>query len=180
MDITKGDNVFRALSPAIDGWEYWTAYKDEDGKTKRKPHRVTLDSEVPTDELGFNKWGNRETPKVFWAFVVYNRAADAIQILQITTKTVREQIGKIVNNKKWGNPKEYDIVISKEGDGMETTYTVNPEPKEKLDPEIIKRYEAMKIDLNALYRNEDPFALEEFVESEVTPEQVDKMMNDKE
>ena len=156
MKLEKGDNVFRVLSDAITGMEYW---KEADGK--RKPVRLHSEEEIKIGDLETDEKGNLVMPKHFWAFIVFNRAAEKIQILEITQKTIRRQVNALYNNEKWGDPKGYDITITREGDGFETEYTVMPNPKEELDEGIVKLHKDMRINLDALYEGEDPFSASE-------------------
>jgi len=153
MKFEDGENRFRVLSSAVVGMEYWV----EEGN-KRKPVRKHMDENIPMDELGIDKWGNQEQPKYFWAFVVWNCKAERFQILEITQATVRKPIKALTTNKKWGDPKEYDIVVTKTGQEKLTEYQVTPDPKEKIDKAIETAYKATTINLEALFTGDDPFA----------------------
>jgi hypothetical protein len=135
----KGTNTFRILSPAIFGYEYFN--------TSNKPVR----SEEPWDERPEDmKEGG--TVKYFMACVVYNYEAKKVQILEITQKTVREAIEGLAMNKKWGDPSKYDIVVEAKGDGLEREYSVLPEPHSEAP-----KAEYSQINLQALFKGEDPF-----------------------
>jgi hypothetical protein len=157
MRFNPGENTFRVLSSAITGMEYWKT-KIVDGKSVRGPVRVKPDVNIPTDELELNERGQLDMPKYFWAFVVWNRDAERIQILEITQKKVQRAIRALTASKSWGDPHEYDIIVTKEGEKLETQYSVMPAPKEKLDPGITQLYKDMNINLEALFTGDDPFA----------------------
>lgn len=157
MKFNPGENTFRVLSSAKTGMEYWKT-KIVEGNKKRVPVRVKPDVNIPTDELELNDRGQLDLPKYFWAFVVWNRDAEKIQILEITQKTVQRAIRALTASKSWGDPKEYDIIVTKEGEKKETEYSVMPAPKEKLDPGITQLYKDMNINLEALFTGDDPFA----------------------
>lgn len=167
MRLVDGDNTFRVLSSPIMGWEYWKVVVGDDGKEVRKPVRKKQGEDLPQNELEINAEGDLVMPKFFWALVVYNFGDQKIQILEITQKGIRQAIEALARNKKWGNPRDYNILITRTGTGFDTEYMVNPEPKEPIDPEIVKKYEAMKINLEALYSTPeypyggDPFKVEE-------------------
>lgn len=153
MKLSDGKNQFRVLSSAIVGYEWWV---DKDGS--RKPMRVRKEEEVPT-EL-WKASDSREKPKHFWAFVVYNRSAEKVQILEITQKSVMKSIKSIMED--WGSPKEYDLIINRQKTGSEAfdvEYTALPIPASKatLDEGIVKYYEDLNINLDALYSGDDPF-----------------------
>ncbi len=146
MKFVEGENKFRILSSPIVGWEDWdderNVYrfpmnqKPEKSKSKKKGARV----------------------KHFWAMVVWNYKEKKIQILNITQATVQKAVKALVDNPKWGKPYDYDFVITRTGESLDTEYQVMPEPKEKLNPEIAKLYKDCKVNLKALYENGDPFA----------------------
>lgn len=148
--LEEGPNQFRILGSAIIGWEWWEDSTDEKGQKIRRPRRVKDLKEATSPEL-----------KHFWAFPVYNYKASKIQILELTQKGIKQNIKGLVDNPKWGDPRGYDIVITRIKTGpndFDVDYTVQPDPKEELNPEISAAYEEMEIDMGALYSGEDPFA----------------------
>lgn len=149
MKFEDGANRFRILSSAIVGYEYWN--EDKDGN--RKPIRKHLDEDLIMSEI-------QEPDKVkkFWAFIVWNYKDEAIQILEITQNSIKKALQALINNKKWGSPVDsYDIVITREGTGLGTKYTVQPDPKEATAKTITEAKKAKFVDLEALFRGEDPF-----------------------
>lgn len=79
-------------------------------------------------------------------------------------------IKALVQNPKWGDPKKYDIAITKTGDGLDTEYTVQGEPPIN-DPsdEIVKAKKNKPINLEALFDNADPFAKEIVISKDDMP-----------
>jgi len=157
LKFEEGENIVRALSSVITGWEYWT--EDSDGN--RKPVRVKDWNKVP-DNFKNNK-DNRQNAKYFWAFVVYNAKTQNIQILEIRQKGIMRGIEALVKSPKWGSPKDYNLIITKTKTGSEdrdVEYSVMPEPKEELDKGVLQAYKDMNIKLDALYQGEDPFKAE--------------------
>jgi hypothetical protein len=73
-----------------------------------------------------------------------------------------------INSEEWGPPTAYDIIVTKEGTGLATKYTVMVGPKEPLDEGIITLYRDMAIDLTAYFRGEDPFGRNE--QEQVSPQ----------
>lgn len=160
MKLAEGDNTIRVLSSAIVGWEIWGEEMKE-GKMQRTPYRFKDEESITPKYQALESETNRF--KYFWAFVVYNRQDKKIQILELTQATIRKAILALVNRPKWGDPKNYDLVITKNKTGSElrdVEYIVTAEPGE-IDPVIVKEYEGMNINLNALYSNDDPFKSEE-------------------
>lgn len=153
MKFQNGENRFRVLSSAVIGYECW---KLENGKPT--PVRGKTADEV--EKKGYDridKFGNQQKPKHFWAFVVYNYKEKDIEILEVTQKRIMSSIQELVNDSDWGNPKNYDVVVFRKGEGMDTEYTVQPKPAKELDKTIKEKYEKMNIDLTQLYDNGDPF-----------------------
>lgn len=148
MKLIEGQNKFRILSSAITGYEYWT----QDKKPVRSKQFPTSTPNIKTDMAG-----KPERPKHFWAFVVWNYSANAVQILQITQSTIQSGIKALVDNPEWGDPKKYNITISRSGEGLNSEYTVMPNPHSELPDEAKKLFEDTTIDLNALYAGADPF-----------------------
>lgn len=168
MKFEEGANRFRVL-PAKDGkqilimgWEYWKTGNEN----KRYPCRVK-EEKIPIGELEINPTtGEMDMPKFFWAFTVWNYDAEAIQILELKQKTIRQAIESLARNPKWGTPIEYDIVVTQTVENGKTSYSVTPDPKEKLDKEIEEKYNLTSVNLDALYGRPgtDPFISNEQLE----------------
>jgi len=168
MDLEEGANKFRVLSSAITGWIYCT----DGAEGKRTPHRVKSGDDVPAEI-----WKRADDkPKHFWAFSVYNYQTESIQILELTQVTIQRFIQSLVKNDAWGNPKDYDLVVTKTRTGSQARdveYSVMPNPKTPTDKGILKAYEDVGIDLTELYRNGDPFNPSQ----DVDPDEVDRGLN---
>lgn len=158
LKLVKGGNRFRVLGSAIVGWQDWTADK--------KPIR----SRVPMTPIDASR-----PIKHFWAFPCWDYATKAIKILEITQRTIQQAIETLSLNADWGDPCSYDITVKREGEGMETEYSVVPIPPKPLDPEIARLLASTKINLDALYDGGDPFAdnvaeIPKMTEPVVTPD----------
>ena len=155
MDLEVGKNAFRILSSAIVGYE-WGVDTDEG---RRKPIRVRTAKEVPTAVK--NATDDQDKAKHFWAFTVYNYNTETIQVLELKQQTIMRAIEAFVNNAKWGDPKKYDIIIVKVKTGLkdrDVEYNTIPEPPTPLDAGIAELAKQIPVNLNALYKGEDPFA----------------------
>lgn len=161
MKFKDGDNRFRVLSSAVVGTENWSG---------NKPVRWHLSDQEPNKEWDANKDGTPRRSKRFWAFVVWNYDANKIQILEITQITIQRVIMSLTQNKKWGSPFDYDITITRTGEGFETEYTVTPDPKEPVDKEIVEAYKNSNIDLEQLFTGGDPFSNKK---EDVNPDEID-------
>lgn len=155
--LQDGENTIRILGSAIIGYQYWT-------KDKKPVRQKESFLETPEDAKLDN---GQFKPKHFWAFPVYNYEQKAVQIMEITQATIQQAITALVQNDKWGNPTGYDITITKTGQDLETKYAVMPNPHSDLTSEIAKAYEEKKINLNALYKGENPFGEEKKTEVSV-------------
>lgn len=148
LKLTEGEHTFRIMTSAITGEVYFTS----ENKPVRSKDGFT---ETPIDL----KIGGRVNQ--FWAFVVWNYEEKKIQILEITQKSLMLPIQALVKNPKWGNPKQYDLTITRKGSTiMDTEYSVMPNPKEEVSQEAITAFEKTPVNLNALYTGADPFARE--------------------
>lgn len=157
LKLQQGENRLRILSATpLVGWEWW---EHEDGSVQAgyddsqegdKPVRVPIEGPVPMKA--------DRTAKRFWAVTVWNYQLKQVQIWHITQKTIRDQLLSLSRKKSWGNPVEYDIIVDRSGDKLETEYTVSPEPKETLDLSIAEQAAKTPIDLTKLFEGGDPFA----------------------
>ena len=147
--LEEGENRFRILSSAIVGWEYW----NENNEGARKPIRKRL-----TEDLIIGEIQEPDTVRKFWAFVVWNYKQETIQILELTQKSIKNAILSLIKNPKWGSPvNSYDIVIIRQGTDKNTKYSVTPDPREPTTDKILNEYNKTYINLDALFRGEDPF-----------------------
>jgi hypothetical protein len=155
MEFAEGQNTFRILSSAIVGYEWWT----ETEEATRRPMRVRTAAEVPEEVRTAPDVQDR--PKHFWAFTVYNYEAQAIQVLEIKQQTIMRAIEALVNNPKWGSPRNFDLTIEKINTGsrdLDVEYHVIPEPPSPLDEGIAELADNVPVNLDALYAGSDPFA----------------------
>lgn len=143
MRWEKGKNKFRILSRPIVGWEDWTLDK--------KPLRFTM-TQKPDKPI------NPDKPiKFFWAQIVWNYQLSQIQILEITQRSIQSKIETLVKDEDWGNPFGFDITVTKEGEGLDTEYDVNPVPHKPVSEDILQAFRDKPCFLGALYQGADPF-----------------------
>ena len=148
MKWEQGENVFRTLSSTITGFLYWT--KD------KKPVRLkTYPETIPAD------MDTSGRVQHFWAFVVWNYKMEAIQILEITQTTIRGVIEDYNKDSDWGDPRQYDIKVTRTGENLDTEYSTIAKPKTAVTAAIKKAYKATPINLEALFEGKDPFGKEE-------------------
>ena len=148
LRIQDGETIkIRVLTNSILGYEYFRQLADGTSKPVRQkePFKWT-----PADSR------DGKNPKEFWAFVVYNYNIEAIQIWEVTQQSIKNDIFALYKDADFGDPKLYDLKISRTGKELDTTYTIMPLNKTPFeDAEIIKQAKAVR--LEALYDGDDPF-----------------------
>jgi hypothetical protein len=165
MSFVEGKNVFRILGSfsdktAIMGVEYWRTVEGKRTPVRLKKNNDGTYPPVPVEELGIDPWGNPEKAKYFWAFPVWNYAEKRVQILEITQKkSILNVMKAYIENPKWGDPREYDLIVTRGKEGDQTVYDLTVDPKEKLDKNILERYQNTFINISALFTGDDPFQL---------------------
>jgi hypothetical protein len=153
MKLKLGENRFRILDAAITGNMFWMGNGEDRKPVRRRPHEL-----IDADELGQDQFGKRERIRHFWAFPVWDYATEQIEILEITQRTIQDAIRGLSESSDWGDPFSYDIVIRKSGSGLDTEYAVMPGKPSATESHIIDAYNAMGLNLEALYEGGDPFA----------------------
>lgn len=142
--LHDGSNKFRILAKPVLGWVGWDNGKPQRFIFKNKPER-TFDQGKPA--------------RHFWALIVYNYNEQAVQILEITQQMIQKAIQDLSKSDDWGNPYEYDIIITKTGKEKNTKYTVQPSKPKPLTDEVKKSALDKPINLEALFSGSDPFVV---------------------
>lgn len=150
MKFKKGENKFRILSSPIIGFEYWI---EEGGK--KKPIRKRSNEDIVLAEVP-------EPDKIrhFWAMVVFDHSDEKVKILEVTQKIVLKALTALAKDEDWGDPKGdkgYDIVVTREGEDLQTSYSVSPKPRKPLKDGVMELYKNMNINLDGLFDGKDPF-----------------------
>lgn len=144
MTLATGENRIRILSEPIIGWEDWI-----DNKPIRYPFNMKPE-----------KSHNSEKPlRHFWSFIVWNYKEEKIQILQISSASIRKTIQDLCENTDWGVPYNYDLVLKKEGEKLTTKYTATPVPPKLISEHIKEAFYEKRINLDALFDGGDPFSI---------------------
>ena len=142
MKFQSGTNKFRILSKPIIGWEDWENKKPLRFFMKEKPENP-IDPSRPI--------------KHFWAMIVWDFTNECIKILEITQVTIMQSIAALANDPEWGTPLQYNIKVLKQGEKLDTKYSVIASPPSELTEDIREAYKNTPINLDALYEGEDPF-----------------------
>ena len=156
MRFAQGKNTFRIIGSSDDeptpGFIHGTIGWTTDADGKRKPIRW------PEGESAPMKFEDK--PRNFYAFVVYNYDEQKVQILELTQTKLQAELLQLANDEDWGDCRKYDITVVRNGEGLETTYSMNPKPIKKLEDDVkaVCKAELKVINLPALFQGEDPFA----------------------
>lgn len=141
-NILEGDEVrIRILSTPIVGWENWT----EDNKPVRfYPQQKPRNLPNPNKPL-----------RDFTAMVIWNYDLGMIQIWSFTQKNLKKSLESLNTNK--GSPLNYDIFVSRHGEGTDTRYILRCSTPHQVPKEVKESYEMTPVNLHALYVSKDPF-----------------------
>jgi hypothetical protein len=142
--LESGDNRFRVLSSPLMMWLIW-----EDGT----PRRLKFDR----DNKPAKGAGQKDSVKHAWGLVVWNYGTESIEVFELDKQDVIAALYKHAADEDWGHPKHYDIVITKSGSGMETSYTFIAKPKKAPIQVIIDAFVENPIDLSQLLNDGSPF-----------------------
>ena len=158
LRFNQGENKFRIIGSSDDkptpGFIHGTlGWTEEDGK--KRPIRWAEGTQAPMQFA--------DKPRNFYAFVVYNYNESKVQILELTQMKLQAELLQLAQDEDWGDCRKYDLSVVRNGEGLDTTYAMNPKPIKKMDEDIraIAKAELKRINLPALFSGGDPFA--EFV-----------------
>lgn len=139
MSLDEGSNPVRIVSSPFQTYSHFT--KDDSGQNRKV--RCAL-KDCPVCERG-----EKASPR--WFIAVLNRKTGKPAILEIGPQ-IFKGIKLLVNNKKWGDVRGYDVDFVRGPKGAQPLYVVSPEPKENLtneEKELIKEFMG-RTDLNEL------------------------------
>lgn len=152
--LQNGENTLRILEKPILGYELWI---------NNKPKRYKMGQDIPVSDVESadidKRTGLPKPPKHFWAMVVWNYDQNCLQVWEITQKKIMTSLKNSSKSKAWGSPLDYDISITKEGEGLDTDYSFMPNPKTKVSPKIMEAYKNAHIDVDKLFTGDDPFSV---------------------
>lgn len=135
-------NRLRIVMQPIAGWLDWHNSKPYRYRPDQKPIK-SFDPEKPM--------------KPFWACYVWDYAREGLFILEINQSSILKSLTKMAKDEDWGDFLQYDIKISKEGNGKETRYVVTPLPHKPLSDKILDAMKRSPVRLEALYEGKDPW-----------------------
>jgi hypothetical protein len=151
----EGENRVRILAPPIIGWIGWTA--------QRKPLRRAVDPAeplLPTIDPEEVVIDDKNQIRKFWAMPVWDYRTKRVRVWEIAQSTIQGPIKKLAEDVDWGDPRRYDLSITRETKGDRTTYTISPKPKRRAEEIIVttwKEVVAAGFDVSRLFSGGDPF-----------------------
>lgn len=126
------------------GYIRWTA--------EGRPKRWHMTADAPKDVT----WQDDSKHKKFIAVVVWNYTLNCLQVWEITQRSIYDTLESLTSDEDFGHPNQYDLKITRRGEGLETTYQVQAVHGEfPLDGQ--QAMSEQKIDLTKLFIGEDPF-----------------------
>lgn len=132
--LKQGTNKLRILSSPVLGYIRW-----EDKKPLRTRSRMTPEC------------------RHFWAVKVYNHDTKAIEVWEITQASIQESLVNLSRG-LWGDPKQYDVEVTRSGQDLDTRYQVTTCKPEALPTEAQELSVDTPVNLDALFDGGDPFA----------------------
>jgi hypothetical protein len=129
MNLDEGENQVRILTSPYQFYIHWT--KDAAGQSRKL--RCALEG-CPLCQRG-------EKPVARWYIGVLNRKANKPAVLEIGPQ-IFKQILALSKKPKWGDPKKYDVDVTKQPKGSQPLYVVQPLPIEDLTKEEITMVKA--------------------------------------
>jgi|TARA_R100000501_G_scaffold14566_1_gene26406 hypothetical protein len=144
--LQKGENKFRILDTPLTGYVWF-----ENTIDGLKPQRCRDSADIPT---------GTEKPKHFWFMPV--AVDDEIKLLEITQKTVLNELAILDRSPVWGNLSKYEVIVTRSGEGLDTKYSVTPCPKSA------NKMEAQYVDFRKGYKPDNLFSGLSVVADKVT------------
>lgn len=150
--LPVGDTHIRFLAAPVLGNQFWITAEDGKRRCIRR---------LPGEKISLSELDSDSTIEHFWAAPVWNYETEMVAVFEVKTKSILEALTRYAQNKAWGDPTEYDIVITRSGTGrLDTEYSVVANPKEALTPAIQKAWQEVQENgflMHNLFVNGDPF-----------------------
>ncbi len=141
LKLREGPNKIRALSSPLLVWVYW-----EDTPEGRRPVRSSFENKPNVADV-----------KHCWILEVWDYHSGSIAVAEFTQASIQEGLRDLARNPAWGDPRQYDITITRKGTGLETKYTLMPSPKSELPADIQAAVDTSNIDLEVMLEGGNPF-----------------------
>lgn len=140
--MKEGENRLRIVMKPIAGWVDWKENKPIRFKPECRP-KQSVDPLKPV--------------RAFWDMYVWDYAREDLFVLEVTQNTIIKCLMSLATDPDWGDFRNYDIKIKKEGTGKDTTYNVTAVPHKPIGENILRALDACPVRLEALYEGKDPW-----------------------
>jgi hypothetical protein len=120
----KDESRLRVLQPPF---IYFQGWKEVDGK----PKPVRSLTPFPSGET----W--KEAPKQVVGLFVWDYNEDRVGFWEVPQAGIQRELYNLSKDADFGDPRQYDIKVSKTGSGKETKYSLRPMPP-KAVPSIVQ------------------------------------------
>jgi len=159
----QGKTKLRFLTEPMAGFQVWI--EDENGRrpVRCKAEKKTIDGievSIPSQVLP-QATRPDDYQKFILVSLVWNYNTEQIEVFVVDKATIWKPLAEYNNNEDWGSPTNYDITITKVGEGRDTTYSVIASPAKALDKQIADKFKSEKesIDLEKIFTGENPFGV---------------------
>ena len=145
MKLEEGENVVRIMGNPTQFYIHWLTAQDGSKKKIVSP----IDSMALVGRLedaGFKR-------QTRWIVKVLDRKDDTFKVLEVGSQ-IYNGIRGLFNNPKWGKVTDYDISIMRGPKGSQPLYSVQPNPKEKIDPALKGKFTEFnsRVDISKMTR----------------------------
>lgn len=141
-----GDNRIRILAEPEKGVETWTTGLDGRKKPVRRRSEGDLIRAAGSTDIQV---------KELWVMPIYNYKTEQVEILNVTQRGIQGDLMGLKADEDWGSYLDYDIVVTRTGEGMETRYSTMPKPKKPILDEIVQEWQAAGINLGRTFEPRD-------------------------
>jgi hypothetical protein len=152
-------SYFNDFEPQTGGASY---LKWESGQTRRircmskpmifregwidgRPVRCVMDESLPAEV---------EDAKTVIAIMVHDFEAEGPALWTIPQKGIQRTLVDLANDPDYGDPRGYDLKVSRKGSGMDTSWTVLPGPQLELANKIKALYKNIRLDWDLFLKGE--------------------------
>jgi hypothetical protein len=165
--LSDGGSVRFALltDTPLEFYECWITSPDGASKPIRFSYEPTYEDVVAeagdwTPREGRGGMGTADV-KFCIAIPVFSHESGAVQILQISQKSILRELDAISQEEDYSQLTEWDFTLSKKGSGLTTEYKLRPAPRKKgADATISAAWEEVKaagFNLERLLEGKNPF-----------------------
>lgn len=145
MKLEEGENVVRIMGNPTQFYIHWLTTQDGAKKKIVSP----IDSMALVGRLqdaGFKR-------QTRWIVKVLDRKDETFKVLEVGSQ-IYNGIRGLFNNPKWGKVTDYDVSIMRGPKGSQPLYSVQPNPKEKIDPTLKGKFTEFnsRVDISKMTR----------------------------